>query len=317
MVHGLVHELLQFDPGENPVSLTRGTFAKFPAPLPHEFDLSMVQKLRCAGNFVLVPGKHKGIDRYCLERRTSGTTQGTHLTPKDQARNVAVKINGKKEAFNVATLLASWILHRDVTNNEWGALIDTDGIWMENDTDRKRLMEDLRQKFEDLPRVDLETITRPGSEPIIATGRYYTQGGKVYGKNGNVVKMQKSGHLSLTSDGSPKGVHLGRVLFTAYPDLYKFDPEFHDQIDHIDGDHTNNDPWNFRPVTAHQNRMVSVQTGDRSIRPSPSSSFELAKKRHTDMVHGKSVPVESAYTFMKRRGFKRYKQTCYWVHRSS
>jgi len=314
--HDLVHKLLQFDPGVNPVSLTRGTFAAFPAslPIPHEFDLSMVQTLRDADEFVLVPGKRKGgIERYCLKRRASDT----YLTPKDKARIVQVKINGKKEYFNVATLLASSVLEQDVTDNEWGALIDTDGIWMENDTDRKRLVEDLKKKCENLPRVDLDIIPRPGSEPINVAGKYYTQGGKVYTKKGNAIRMQKSGLLRLTSDGSQKEVHLGRILFTAYPDLYKFVPEFHDQTDHIDGDHTNNVPWNFRPVTRHQNYMVRVQSGDRSKRPDPSSSFEMAKKWHTDMVRGEPVPEESARTCMKESGFRRYKKTGYWVDRNS
>ena len=318
LVYGLLHGLLQFDPRVNPISLTWGMFARFLVPLPdrHEFDLSMVKKLRRAGEFVLVPGMYKGVKRYCLKRRGSAT----YLTPMDDARLVQVKINGKTEAFNVAKLLASSLLGRDVTGPEWGALIGTDGIWMENDADRVQLNEKMKIECVELEKpVELEKITRPGSETIDVTGRgYYTQGGKVYGKNGNVIAMNKSGHLKLTGSRGPKEVHIARILFTAYPDLYKFDPEYHDEIDHIDGDHTNNEPWNFRPVTRHQNNMVSVRTGDRSERPSPSSSIEVSKKNHgiPDMMQ-KTIPAGDAHTFMETMGFKRYLKTCYWVHRSS
>ena len=318
LVYGFIYTLLQFVPRVNPISLMWGMFAKFPASLPklHEFDLSMVTKLRDAGEFVLVPGKHKGIDRYCLKRRGSAT----YLTPMDHARLVAVWINGKLEYFNVAKLLASSILNRDVTGTEWGALIGTDGIWMENDAHRDQLNEEMEIQCENqCIRVVLKKITRPRSETIDVTGRgYYTQGGKVYGKNGNVIAMTESGHLLLTGSRGTKKVHIARILFTAYPNLYKFDPEFHDQIDHIDGDHTNNEPWNFRPVTAHQNNMVSVQTGDRSERPSPSSSIEVSKKNHgiADMIQ-KTIAAGDVDTFMETMGFKRYLKTCYWVHWSS
>jgi hypothetical protein len=318
LVYGFIHTLLQFVPRVNPISLMWGLFARFPATLPdpHGFDLSMVKKLCDAGDFDLVPGKHKGIDRYCLKRRGSAT----YLTPMDDARLVRVNINGKMERFNVAKLIASSILGRDVTGHEWGALIDTDGIWMENDADRDQLNEEMEIQCENqCIRVDLKKITRPGSETIDVTGRgYYTQGGKVYGKNGNVIAMTESGHLFLTGSRGTKRVHIARILFTAYPDLYKFDPEYHDQIDHIDGDHTNNEPWNFRPVTRHQNGMVRVQTGDRMERPSPSSSIEVSKKDHgiPDIMQ-KTIPADDVDTFMETMGFKRYLDTGYWVHRSS
>jgi hypothetical protein len=106
----------------------------------------------------------------------------------------------------------------------------------------------------------LEPITRPDTETFDVMGNYYTAGGKVYGKNGNVIAMDKSGHLLLTSDKGQKKVHLAWILFNAYPDLYKFNPEFHDTVNHIDGDRTNNEPWNFRPVTAAQDSMLYYKT---------------------------------------------------------
>ena len=314
-------ELLQFDPVVDPMTLTSGPFEKFPTTGSgsvdlNAVDLSMVQKLGDAGEFVLVPGMYKGVKRYCLKRRGSAT----YLTPRGDARTVAVSINGKMETFNVAKLLASSILGRDVTGPEWGALIGTDGIWMENDADRVQLNEKMKIECVELEKpVELEKITRPGSETIDVTGRgYYTKDGKVYGKNGNVIAMNKSGYLKLTGSRGRKEVHIARILFTAYPDVYKFDPEYHDENDHIDGDHTNNEPWNFRPVTRHQNNMVSVRTGDRMERPSPSSSFEVSKKKHgiPDMVQ-KTIPADDVDTFMETMGFKRYLETCYWVHRSS
>ena len=103
---------------------------------------------------------------------------------------------------------------------------------------------------------DLEPITRPDTNPIKLMGNYYTQGGNVYEKNGNVIAVDKLGYLSLTSDEGQIKVHLAWILFNTYPEFYGFNSEFHDQVNHIDGDHTNNEAWNFRPVTAAQNSML-------------------------------------------------------------
>ena len=185
---------------------------------------------------------------------STNSNAATHLTPMDDARLVHVSIDGKMETFHVVKLMASSLLGRDVTGDEWGAFMTKDGIWVENHADRKQLNGEMKKRCKNIQSVELEKITRPGSETIDVTGRgYYTKGGKVYGENGNVIAMDKSGHLFLTGDGGQKGVHLAWILFNAYPDLYKFNSEFHDTVNHIDGDRTNNEPWNFRPVTADQN----------------------------------------------------------------
>ena len=183
------------------------------------------------------------------------TAQNT--TPMNDARLVQVNVNGKMKTYNVVKLLASSLLGRDVTGDEWGAFIAKDGIWVENHADRKQLNEKLKIQCENFQPVGLAKIIRPGSETIYVTGKgYYTKGGKVYGKNGNVIAVDKSGHLLLTSDEGQIKVHLAWILFNAYPDFYGFSVVPYDQVNHIDGDRKNNEPWNFRPVTADQNTLM-------------------------------------------------------------
>ena len=61
--------------------------------------------------------------------------------------------------------------------------------------------------------------------------------------------------------GKQEKVGLGWVLFAAYPDFYGYKHGIHTQMDHINGISTDNEAWNFRPMTVHQNAAVRHQTG--------------------------------------------------------
>ena len=108
-------------------------------------------------------------------------------------------------------------------------------------------------------------------------------------------------------NGKKFGVHIGRVLFAAYPAFYRFDPA-HTEIDHIDGNHTNNEPGNFRPVTKHQNRALAHRTGERVRRPGPTSSYEQFKR-----IFGPMSPT-TIERMISTGALRRYKKTSYWVH---
>jgi len=293
-------KLLQFESAE-PISLTNGTFARFPDPMPESFALDVVKGLK---GHTLVPGRCGDVDRFVLR-----TPRGHTLKPYPQSRVVGRRKDGKTKAFNVSNLLASVILNKDVTDNQYGVLVSEDGLWVESSEDRLRLRDDLQSKIPGLPRVDLSVITRPNSENIDIMGKgYFVEGGVVYHKGGKPLRVGKDGKFMMT-DRNVKSlrVHAGRVLFTAYPDVYRFDSA-HTEIDHIDGDHTNNHPGNFRPVTKQQNSALAHQTGTRVRRPGPTSSHEQFKR-----VFGPLSPT-TIDRMISTGALRRYKKTSFWVH---
>ncbi len=291
--------LLQFGSADL-ISRTNGRFAAFTYPMPGSFALDVVKGLK---GYALVPGRYRGVDRFVLR-----TPKGRVLAPCPQPRRVQCRIDGKLKYFNVCNLLASCILNEDVTDNEYGVLVDENGLWVESSEDRLRLRDELQEKIADLPRVDLGVITRPNSEDIDVTGKYYVDGGVVYRKNGDRHRARKDGMFVMTDcNGKRFGVHVGRVMFTAYPRFYRFDP-VHTEIDHIDGDHANNHPGNFRPVTKHQNAALAHRTGERMQRPGPNSSHEKFKR-----IVGK-LSSEMIERMISAGDLRRYKHTSYWVH---
>jgi len=293
-------KLLQFESAE-PISLTNGTFARFPEPMPDSFALDVVKGLT---GYALVPGRRDGVDRFVLR-----TPKGRVLKPDPATRRVQRTLNRKKKTFNVSNLLASSILEQDVTDNQYGVLVSEDGLWVESSEDRLRLRDELRSKIASLPRVDLSVVTRPNSDDIDITGKgYVVDGGVVYHKGGNPLRARKDGKFMMTDrNGKSLRVHVGRVLFAAYPDFYRVDSA-HTEIDHIDGDHGNNEPGNFRPVTTQQNRALAHQTGERVRRPGPTSSHEQFKR-----VFGPLSPT-TIERMISTGALRRYKKTVYWVH---
>jgi hypothetical protein len=257
--------------------------------------------------FTLATKVRKGVERFALRR-----PDGKILEPMDADRRVCVMIGGKTKYFNVANLLASSILKDDVTDNEFGMLIDKDGIWVESAADRLALCERLKIECPKLERVDLTHIPRPKSDDLDVTGKgYYVEGGIVYKANGNPISVKKTGHIFLTgADGERAGVGLGWILFAAYPDFYGYVPGLHTEMDHINGISTDNEAWNFRPMTAHQNAAVRHRTGDRSKRPAPDSSHEKFKRDATNELT--DVNIEKWIAGGK---LKRYADTPYWLHR--
>jgi hypothetical protein len=294
-------KLLQFESPE-PISLVNGTFARFPEPMPESFALDVVKGLE---GYALVPGRYGDVDRFVLR-----TPRGHTLKPYHAARRVKRKIDGKMHSFNVSNLLASVILKKDVTDNQYGILVGEDGLWVESNEDRLRLRDEMRSKISDLPRVDLSVVTRPKSDDIDVTGKgYVVDGGVVYFRGGNRLAVQSNGRVMMTDrNGKPFRVHIGRVLFAAYPTFYRVDSA-HTEIDHIDGDHMNNHPGNFRPVTKHQNAALAHQTGERVRRPGPTSSYEQFKR-----VFGPMSPT-TIDRMISTGALRRYKKTSFWVHK--
>ena len=249
-------EHLQHTPAAQPIcSHVGGQFAPFPIHF-EEFPMDVVDGLK---GYKLATTTKNGVNRFALR-----TPAGRILTPTDQDRVVQARIDGVMKYFNVSNLLASYVLNKDVTDNEYGILPTADGMWVESAADRTTLCTELKLKRNDLPRVELDYIPRPDSSDIDVRGRgYYVERGVVYKKNGTPIHVSKTGHIYLTGAmGKREIVGLGWVLFAAYPDFYGInDRDHHTQMDHINGISTDNEAWNFRPMTSHQNAAVRHQTG--------------------------------------------------------
>ena len=278
------------------------TFVRFPDGLA-SFCLDVVKGLR---EYKLVQMEHNGVWRLSVR-----TPNGYTLTPRSsQDRGIQCRVDGKNRHFNVMNLLASVLLGRDVTGTEYAILVVEGGMRVESKQDRERLRDEREKEAVDLPRKELTTIPRAKTGTIDVTGQgYYVQGGKIYRKYGKALAVAKNGRCAMTDcRGTQLKVHVGWVLFTAYPEFYRFDADVHKEVDHIDGDHKNNAPNNFRPVTASQNCTLRHQTGSRVERPGPDSSYEQCKRKFGTLSKDTTDRISA-------KDLKQYEETSYWVHR--
>jgi hypothetical protein len=301
------HDRLQFDPAENPISFPGGTrfatFARYPTnrdPIP----LDAVDGLQ---GMTLVETTKDGVNRFALRRENDGTV----LTPMDEPRRVQVSIGGEKKYFNAANLVGSSIIRKDVTGNEYGILWGEHGLYIESADDREALCDDLKRKCSNLERKDLTLVPRPNSDDIDVRGKgYYVEGGTVYHSKGTPMRVSERGTIKLTgTDGTRKKVGLGWILFGAYPEFYGYVSGLHTEMDHINGNSKDNKAWNFRPMTALQNKAVCHRTGSRWERPSDDSSHETFKRDK-----GNDVTAEHVEEWIQAGALKRYMNTSYWMH---
>ena len=297
-----IHEQLQYTTAANPISIAGKRVAKYPRSLEN-IALDAVEGL---DGFTLVPSVKNGVPRFALRR-----PDGTVLAPMDGDRQVGVRIKGKTTYFNVANLLASSILHDDVTDNEFGILIGEDGLVVESAADRAALCLDRKRACLSLPRVDLTLVPRPKSREIDVTGKgYYVKRGVVYKKNGRPIYVRKTGEIRLTGKtGKQEKVGVGWILFAAYPAFYNYKHGLHTQMDHINGNSTDNHAWNFRPMTVLQNAAVRHCTGSRVERPAYDSSHETFKRGA-----GNDLTPENIAKWKAAGSLKRYMATPYWLH---
>jgi hypothetical protein len=297
-------EHLQHNPATQPIcSHVGGRFVPFPPQL-REFPLDVVEEL---DGYTLATTIKNGVNRFALR-----TPSGRILKPEDDVRNVRARIQGVDKHYNVANLLASYVLDEDVTDNEYGILITAGGLWIESAADRVALCTRLKLECTNLPRVELERIPRPNSSELNVKGKgYVVERGVVYKKDGTPIYVSKKGDIRLTGAmGKREGVGMGWILFAAYPDFYGYDHGLHTQMDHINGVSTENEAWNFRPMTVHQNAVVSHRTGSRSERPAPDSSHELFRRDPT-----KALTPENISKWIEVGWLRQYLKTSYWMHR--
>jgi hypothetical protein len=295
---------LQHNPATQPIcSHVGGRFVPFPTQL-REFPLDVVEELV---GYTLATTIKNGVNRFALRR-----PDGRILKPMGQDRVVQANIQGADKCYNIANLLASYVLDEDVTDNEYGILITVDGLWIESAADRVALCTRLKLECTNLPRVELERIPRPNSSEMNVKGKgYVVKGGVVYKKDGTPIRVTETGYINLTGAmGIREKVGLGWILFAAYPSFYGYRHGLHTQMDHINGVSTENEAWNFRPMTVHQNAMVSHQTGSRSDRPAPDSSHELFRRDPT-----KALTPENISKWIEVEWLRRYANTSYWMHR--
>ena len=96
-----------------------------------EFPMDVADGLK---GYKLATTTKNGVNRFALR-----TPAGRILKPMDHARSGPGQIDGVKKYFNVSNLLASYVLNKDVTDNEYGILLTADGMWIESAADRTTL----------------------------------------------------------------------------------------------------------------------------------------------------------------------------------
>jgi hypothetical protein len=90
------------------------TFVAWPDG-PASFCLDVVERLR---GYKLVWEKYNGVQRFAVR-----TPKGKTLTPHWRDRGILCCVDGKTQYFNAMNLLASVLLGRDVTDNEYAILV--------------------------------------------------------------------------------------------------------------------------------------------------------------------------------------------------
>ena len=74
----------------------------------------------------------------------------------------SAQIDGVQKYFNVSNLLASYVLNKDVTDNEYGILLTDTGMWIESAADRTTLCTRLKLKRNDSPPSRIGLYPPPG-----------------------------------------------------------------------------------------------------------------------------------------------------------
>ena len=295
---------LEFNLNENPISMCDGQLAKYPDADPRvvQIPLDVIGPLQGVKMVANPDG------RFALMTKRKIIKKGKHK------RQLPIRVNKVQYSFNAANVLASHALGKDVTDNSYGMWIDREGIWVETEDDKKELSRKLKHDIEHAPDRVIRIIHRPYSEDIDLTDRgYYISKGVVYNaKHIPMVIRPPVGSIFFTSEknGRQQAARLGHVLFSTYPEIYNFNPQFHTDQDHIDGDRTNNVAWNMRPTTRLQNIMARNSTGDiveRTRQTSSNSKFE--EKHGTDILKRLQDLIDVG------KDIRRYEDTNYFCHR--
>lgn len=298
-------KILGIDPSTEPISrVADGMSAELPEPFPKSFSFAAVPGFE---ELTLDQIGQNGDETYVVRKPNGGIA--SIMTPKN---GVNPRTSLGRKYFSIPRLVASSILNKDVTGQEYSILPEKNGIRVEKVAARPGLMQKLKDELQ-TQKADVTTIYRPKAADLDVTGRgYYVENCILY-RNGKEVNPTKQGFVGISvQTGRQVLVDIAWIMFSTFPTIYNFDPVFHKENDHINGDPLFNVPWNFRPVTKRQNALLSVMTGERSKRPGPNSSHEKFKTLMR-AIGGLSKPMTDF--FIATGSMKQYKKTRYWLHR--
>jgi hypothetical protein len=307
-----IDSLLGFDRNDHPTPLT---LAAIHVSWDEIWDI-------CSGDGVnLTPLADRYGDKYEFVRGCSLMIRGrvfqilrhstgkAYTTTETEPWRIAVCMGRSAQRFLVHNLVVR-ILHGTTVTNDatYKPIVHTGGFYFENDDDRTRLVEHLRQKILDAGTVSISKC-RDGTE--LKKDWYVVKDGVLmYRKKMNPVPVSINGQVHMVKkDGKRTSKQIGDIISCAFPDIYTISNK-HTVYDHISTEHTDHSPWNLRPMTQRQNNMVR-NTEKEGEKPSFEHCSQYIPDRDPAYAHLRELSGQTIQDLLEKRDIVKY-GTCYF-----
>lgn len=180
--------------------------------------------------------RHRG------QRRCIGATKEPRL------------LNIHKRYYNVLQLVVSCITGCSMLGPTNRILVTHEGLVIETERDRNMLIQQ-KQRHIGMQTRNVGIVVLPNGTRIHAPEYTVDQSGRILGPQQRYLTPDVLNKVTIQG----QRVRLTHLLVQVFRDMFVYDPEHHTDVDHINGDHTDNRLCNLRPVTHVQNMMVAVK----------------------------------------------------------
>jgi len=170
-------------------------------------------------------------------------------------------------------------------DRSYRTIVADDGVYLENDDDRRALVEYLKKEMQKKGNVP---ISRTVDGTLLRDGWYtFNKGVLCCARNMRPVSVMKNGQIAVYTDKNKRIMkQIGELVAYAYKDILRTS-EKHTVFDHISADHTDHASWNLRPMSQRQNNMV--KTGKNSEKPSFEHCSQFIPDRDPEYEHLKKL----------------------------
>ena len=206
--------------------------------------------------------------------------------------------------FPVYDLVVRTVHHNIPNDPSYRPIVHTGGLYFENDEDRCRLIEYIRQKILDRGEISIKKCL-DGTE--LRPDWYIIKDGiLMYKKRQRPVPISVNGQVAVTKKDMRRSFkQIGDIVACAIPDILKTS-EKHTAYDHISSDHTDHSAWNLRPMTQRQNNMV--RTGKEGDKPSLEHCSQYIPDRDSNYAHLRELSEQTIQDLLEKKDLVKYGQ---------
>ena len=242
------------------------------------------------------------------------TSDGRQYSRESDRMRIRVSDGTARTAtpFNVIDLLVR-CLHADdipMDPNVKPIILD-DGVYLEDDEARSRLIDHLRTQMVSR---EIVPVVRSRDGTLFRKDWYIMHRGILStAKAKRPVAVTSNGQVAMyTTNGVRVMKKIGEIVAYAYPDLLHPSPEYHKVYDHISGDFRDHSPWNFRPMTQRQNNMIKTISENPEV-PSYEHCSQFIPDRDPAHAHLKTLDPVLIQSLIDQGDLVRHKSS--YVHR--